>query len=280
MRILQTTAVKNAQTIVGLQDETTIAFYQQLGKDLLSAADSGLIWLEPTVVREQVCDISFISYGSVPAIGLELAKILRTLLAAARARGGSKDFGIVSLYRPGDGTKSPHLAGRAVDLVSYAGKRLNSAFPDEAAEGATSVYRDLAAAPQEMKVTYAFGLPRNLRTDNDGIDAELTGHGWQIRSAIFATALGLNKQLTIVNQSSTATLKIYDAIRANYKFTDVFFDHGSPPGKSPTGSVKSDISGFVRKSLQTDWRDILTSGGNGLRYLFPDATDHLHIQTV
>ncbi|MFC5757942.1 hypothetical protein [Rhizobium sp. GCM10022189] len=278
-RILQTRAVENESKVVGENDDETITFYQSLGQDLLDADAKGLIELEASVVRPQIENMRLLGRGDKPAVTRQIGAILRVLLNGAELRGGSKDIAIISLYRPGD-KGGPHLAGRAIDIGRFAGKRLNSAFPDEAAEGVTACYRDLAQNAKSLGFKFALGLPRNLRTDNPGIEAELKGNGWEARAAIYSAALGQGKRINFFNQSSEETQKIYDAIRVAYKFTDVFFSHNNVPGKSPTGLVKSDIEAFVRTAVRDEWLQILNSGGKGLSYLFPDAADHLHIQLV
>jgi hypothetical protein len=258
-----------------LQDKRVIA----VAKDLLQAREDGLASFDG-LVRQQVRDTSVAYAGADDlAIGADVAVLLKIMLAEAKKRkaaGGAAnpDFAIMSLYRPGDGDKSPHRQKRAIDISRYAGHLLHISNPSEVSEGVTQFYRDLAAHTSEINFDYGFGLPRNLRTDDESIVLELSGYYGSIHGAIYAKSLGRNLS------AEQCGPKLNEEIRKKYKYVDVFFQHHLRPGYSPNGVVEADIRDLIWSGLTADWTKIRQQGGKRLKTLFPDEVDHLHVQIL
>ncbi len=278
------TGTHGPDTLHKANEEFTEAFLQRkrimaVATDLMKAREEGVVSLDG-IVRQQVRDTAVAPAGIADlAIGPEMAIILKIMLVEARARvsaGGVKpDFAIISIFRPGDGEKSPHRGRRALDISRYGGFLNHVNTPDQAAKGVTLFYRDLASHATEINFKYSFGLPRNLRTDNAGIADELTGKPAQSHLDIYLRAIRASMSLDTARASTTFPAQV----RQKYNFTDVFFDHSYRPNHPPKFSLDDAFALFKWPGLKDEWQKIRQNGGVGLVQLYPDAPDHVHIES-
>lgn len=263
--------VTRASPIIAAFRATTVApFYRELrrrpGRAVLSAMEEGRLTAgEHAWQIRQIAATGAVRAGGqtiVPSIGL--LRLLESLAAGASppARGRPPNFAIVSLVRPSSGPHGTPIGeqvqvGRAVDIVRYAGKRIDIAFPTEAAEAIAAVIRNMAAG------CYVLGLPRPPRTDPEGGSIDLQRHP-RLYSA--STVAPSRPRLSPLGER---------VIRENP------FLPAENIGNCPTGTIEGDLARLApdgRAALEPAIRDAREQRGVQIRCLFPDAPDHLHIQ--
>lgn len=214
----------------------------------------------------------------------ELAKVFDRVLTAAehrREQGATgADFTIVSLDRQDKG----HKDGVAVDLGRYAGHQIDFKNPDDSVKGIAQFYKDLlgngdgGTTPVDAQI--AIGVPRNPRTDAVGALAEYQDRGHPEKQKYYdvvPTQRGVND---IVSQNPFTVSTFRAELKERYVFPDVFFRRDQPPNISPTGRLMSDVAALQPEARRAFEPLAQQDRGAVLRYLFPDALDHFHVQAL
>ncbi len=237
----------------------------EIAAELLHAAQAGRVSLGG--VQQQVKQLaqtgSITSGDTTTELSDNLLALLQALLAATpQPAGGQRPpFELLSLVRPRPKKKTArigkHPLGRAVDISRFAGFDIVMTNPGRALQGVLAVIGALPAG------TYALGLPRPVRADAIGADTDNRNY----------------PQLGLYQPGPPPTLKPqYQDLPAQNVFLPVRDE--TDINKSPTGSVTRDLALIVDATAQTLLRQAVAEArqrGAIIRFLFPDALNHLHV---
>ncbi len=210
----------------------------------------------------------------------DLAKVLDRMLSSAERRreAGAKgvDFTIVSLYRPDRGA-SPHRSGAAVDIGMYAGNRIHFMKGGESIAAVAQFYQDMLGGEDRPAVAakMALGLPRNPRMDPAGALAEYNDAGHPEKKKYYDL-----KSYEVVPDRVPIPFRVVPELKSDYLFPDTFFHREQQPNRSPTGSLRTDVAALRPEARQAISPLAEQDGGRVLRFMLPDAFDHLHAQVL
>lgn len=203
----------------------------------------------------------------------QLARIVQRMVEKAYERHvqGAKglDFSIISLARPADKETSPHKYGSAIDIGRYAGKLIDFQHGNDAVEGVAQFYEDVLG----LEVGMAFGLPRNPKTDPAGAAAEYFDPRHPEKKKYY--------DLPGVTDEKNKMSRMQPVLKPEYVKDDFFFDRSAAINHSPTGEVVGDIKTLQSEIARKRLLDLQSKDQqNILKFLFPDAWDHLHVQVA
>ncbi|MBD2768080.1 D-alanyl-D-alanine carboxypeptidase family protein [Hymenobacter sp. BT664] len=189
-----------------------------------------------------------------------LLALLQALLRGTPppAAGTRAPFGLMSLVRP---RASYHTRGQAVDISRFAGHDIRMTNPARALQAVLAIIDLLPAG------CYALGLPRPVRADADGARRDHARYGY----------------LNLYQPGNPPTLRPeYENLPAANVFLPV--NSQADIDVSPShGNIARDLDFIVDATAQSLLRTAVANArqrGARIKYLFPDALDHLHIQVV
>lgn len=215
----------------------------------------------------------------------ELARVFDKMLTAAEQRRAKDpsgpDFSIMSLVRPDKGHSADKGAG-SVDIGTYAHQKLDFTHPDQALKGVAQFYRDIAGQGQggsKVDTHVAFGIPRNPRMDPAGARAEYLDTGHPEKQRYYD--LKHIPEGQVLSEKPYTILAGQPELKSEYLFPDTFFHREAAISVSPGHGVLAGDIAALREPARTEFTKIAgDAGGSVLRYMFPDALDHLHVQVV
>jgi hypothetical protein len=233
---------------------------QEAAAELLAAIDEGRMSTSARELRmlEQLRDTGTAARGrGDPQVSLspELIALLHALQegAAAPAAGGRAEFSLLSLVR----REGRHGRGEAVDIDRYGGHPIHIRNRAETIDGVIAAIDALPAG------CYALGLPRAPRTDPVG------------------AATDAGRYPYIYEGTPPQVRAGYTAVAASPPFLPAVAE--ADISHSPTGSTRGDLAHVADAAVRTRLRaaiDAAQTRGAQIRYLFPDAMDHLHVQVM
>lgn len=165
-------------------------------------------------------------------------------------------FGILSYVRP---ASTHHSNGTAVDLTHIDGIRIDVRNQQQCLDAVIAAINNLAPG------SYAIGLPRPPYADGAGADHDFSTY---------------NRHITVyANTQPPTLLPEYQ----NLPTTGNFFLPNRWNEHSPTGSTATDLNHITNETSRAALRTAINNAsGRGavIKYLFADALDHLHIQSL
>jgi len=202
--------------------------------------------------------------GEHIAVNPQLSSVVLALASNATSEHGRPSFEIMSLIRPQDRSPdSPHRQGIGIDIGRYGGHNIDIRNPS-AVQGITDVIISLPPG------NYGLGLPRLPRTEPAGGNQDRERH-----PEFYQAQGGFNQ--TVIQPALTP--------RAETLSQASSFVVPQSVGRSPTRrGVEADIRVLI--SNQTQQNNLINAinqartRGVNIRAVFPDATDHLHIQLI
>jgi len=236
-----------------------------LATELLQAREQGRLALSGSVRSqlELLAHTGHIRHDEAPDAVVPSATLLALLqallgLTPQPAPGQPAPFALLSLVRP---HSSFHMRGQAVDISRFAGYDILMTNPSQALQAVLAV---IEALPRGC---YALGLPRPVRADADGARRDHTRYHY----------------LNLYEPGNPPTLRPqYQHLLEENVFLPVHSQ--ADIDRSPSrGSITGDLDCIVDPAAQAQLRAAIANArqhGARIKYLFPDALDHLHVQVV
>lgn len=204
--------------------------------------------------------------GEHISVNPNLSSVVLELASHATSARGRPSFEIMSLIRPQDrNPNSPHRQGVGLDIGRYGGHDIDIHSPRAAMEGIIAVIGDLPRG------NYGLGLLRLPRTDPAGGNEDRAKH-----PEFYQRQGGFNQ--TVPRPALTPAAQILSQASP--------FVVPRSVGRSPTGKgVEADVRAMISDPTeQNNLINAITQArerhGVNIRAVFPDATDHLHIQLM